>query len=78
MQYYGIDKHLIPFAAERSPSKWNKYTVGTGIKIISEKKLEKMNPDYFFVTPWGLLMNLRKENISGEKKVENLLSRFLK
>ena len=37
LQYYSINSKLVPFAAERSPEKWGKYTVGTGIKIISEK-----------------------------------------
>ena len=37
LQYYGLNSKLIPFAAERSPEKWGKYTIGTGIKIISEK-----------------------------------------
>ncbi len=68
LQYYGIDKHLIPFAAERSPSKWNKYTVGTGIKIISEKKARKMNPDYFFVTPWGFINEFKKREYQWRKK----------
>jgi NDP-4-keto-2,6-dideoxyhexose 3-C-methyltransferase len=55
LQYYNINNKLIPFAAERSPEKWGKYTIGTGIKIISEKKARELNPDYFFVTPWGFI-----------------------
>ena len=39
LQYYGITSKLIPFAAERSPDKWKKYTIGTGIEIISEKNI---------------------------------------
>ena len=35
LQYYGLNKdHFIRL---RSPFKWEKYTIGTGIKIISEK-----------------------------------------
>ena len=60
LQYYGIDRNLVPFAAERSPSKWSKYTVGTGIKIISENQARKMNPDYFLVTPWGFINEFKK------------------
>ena len=55
LQYYGITNEQIPFAAERSPEKWGKFTIGTGIKIISELKARKLNPDYFFVTPWGFI-----------------------
>ena len=64
LQYYGLNSKLIPFAAERSPEKWGKYTIGTGIKIISEKMARSLKPDYFFVTPWGFI----KEFIKREKK----------
>ena len=63
LQYYGLNNSKIQFAAEKSPSKWNKYTVGTGIKIISEKIARKLNPDFFFITPWGFV----KEFIKREK-----------
>ncbi len=64
LQYYGLDQNKIKFAAERSPEKWNKYTIGTGIKIISEKKARSLNPDFFFVTPWGFI----KEFVKREHK----------
>ena len=64
LQYYGLNNKKIPFGAERSPEKWGKFTIGTGINIISEKKARKLNPDYFFVTPWGFI----KEFIKREKK----------
>ena len=64
LQYYGLNSKKIPFAAERSPEKWGKFTIGTGIKIVSEEKARKLNPDYFFVTPWGFI----KEFIKREKK----------
>jgi hypothetical protein len=64
LQYYGLNEKNINFAAERSPEKWGKYTVGSGIKIITEKMARKLNPDYFFVTPWGFI----KEFVKREKK----------
>ena len=64
LQYYNLNKNKIPYAAERSNAKWGKYTVGTGIKIISENEARKKNPDYFFVTPWGFI----KEFLKREKK----------
>lgn len=60
LQYYNLDKKKIPFAAERSPFKWGKYTIGTGVKIISEVEAKKMKPDYFFVTPWGFINEFKK------------------
>ena len=42
---------MISFASERSPEKWDKYTIGSGLKIISEEEARKLNPKYFFVMP---------------------------
>ena len=64
LQYYGLNHKKIPYAAERSPEKWGKYTIGTGIKIITEKMARKLNPNFFFVTPWGFI----KEFIKRERK----------
>ena len=64
LQYYGLDYKKIPYGAEKSPEKFGKYTIGTGIKIITEKMARNLNPDYFFVTPWGFI----KEFIKREKK----------
>lgn len=64
LQYFNLDNKLIKYAADRSPEKWGKYTVGTGIKIISEKKARQLNPDYFLVMPWGFL----KEFVKREDK----------
>jgi len=53
LQYYGLDNSLISAAAERSPEKWGKYTIGTWIPIISEEQARIDNPDYFLVLPWS-------------------------
>ena len=73
LQYYKLDNKLIPFAAERSTDKWGKYTIGTGIKIISEKHARKLNPDYFFVTPWGFI----NEFIKREKMLLKKGGKFI-
>ncbi|MEC7640868.1 MAG: class I SAM-dependent methyltransferase [Nitrospinota bacterium] len=53
LQYYGLDHTWIKAAAERSPEKWGKFTVGTQIPIISEEQARKEQPDYFLVLPWA-------------------------
>lgn len=55
LQYFNLNSKQIPFAAERSPQKWGKYTVGSGIKIISENDAREKNPDYFLVLPWAFM-----------------------
>lgn len=53
LQYYDLGPDLITAAAERSPEKWGKYTIGSGIPIISEKEARAAQPDYFLVLPWA-------------------------
>jgi len=67
LQYYSINSKSVPFAAERSPEKWNKYTIGTGIKIISEKKARMYNPDFFLITPWAFVKEFKKREIKWRK-----------
>ena len=55
LQYYGLDHTIISAAAEKSPEKWGKYTVGTWIPIISEQEARSKQPDYFLVLPWAFL-----------------------
>ena len=60
LQYYKLNNNLIPFAAERSPEKWGKYTIGSGIKIVSEEQARKMKPDYYFVMPYAFIKEFKK------------------
>ena len=55
LQYYGLDSNLIEAAAERSPWKWGKYTVGSMIPCVSEEEARKANPDYFLVLPYAFI-----------------------
>jgi len=68
LQYYNLNNKIIRYAAERSPEKCGKYTIGTGIKIISEKHARKLNPDYFLVTPWGFINEFIKRESNWLKK----------
>lgn len=65
LQYYKINKSNLNFIADRNPYKFNKYTPGTMIKIISEERARKMKPDYFFVLPW----HFKREILNREKKM---------
>jgi NDP-4-keto-2,6-dideoxyhexose 3-C-methyltransferase len=53
LQYFGLDDKLITAAAERSPEKWGKYTIGSWIPIVSEEEARASQPDYFLVLPWA-------------------------
>jgi len=68
LQYYGLNSSKIKFASDRSPEKWGKYTIGTGIKIISESEARKRKPDYFLVFPYGFLDEFKKREKNWLKK----------
>jgi NDP-4-keto-2,6-dideoxyhexose 3-C-methyltransferase len=55
LQYYGLSYPIIQGAAERSPEKWGKCTVGTGIPIYSEEYARSQRPDFFLVLPYAFL-----------------------
>lgn len=53
LQYFGIDSEKIKFASERSPEKYGLYTIGTGIKILSEEDSRSLKPNYYLILPWA-------------------------
>lgn len=55
LQYYGLDNSIIEGAADRSPEKWGRVTIGTGIPIYSEEVARGADPDYFLVLPYAFL-----------------------
>jgi SAM-dependent methyltransferase len=55
LQYAGIDRTLIPYAADRNPDKHGSETIGTNIPIISEERSREMHPDYYLVLPWHFM-----------------------
>ena len=55
LQYFNLDNSRISYIAERNPFKYNKYTPGTKIKIISENYSRKISPDYYLWYYLGIL-----------------------
>ena len=52
----------MPFIAEVNEDKFNKFTPGSNIPIISEKAAHNLKPDYFLVFPWHFKkMIIKKE-----------------
>jgi hypothetical protein len=64
LQYCKLNHKQIPYIAEVNKFKFNKYTPGSKIKIISEKQAKKYKPDYFLVLPW----HFKDHIITKEKK----------
>jgi len=55
LQFYGLDNSLIEAGAERSPEKYGKVTIGTGIPICSEERFRSAQPDYALVLPYAFI-----------------------
>ena len=73
LQYFNITKSDIDFVSERNPLKYNLYTPGTKIKIISEKKSREMKPNFYLVLPW----HFKKEILIREKNIRNKGTKFI-
>ena len=73
LQYFGINKNQIQYIADRNPLKFNKFTPGTCIKIISENLSRKLKPDYYLVLPW----HFQKEILKREDKIRKKGTRFI-
>jgi len=73
LQYFGISKKYINFIADRNPKKYDHFTPGTKINIISEKKSRKLLPDYYFVLPW----HFKKEILLREKEIRKKGCKFI-
>ena len=52
LQFCNINENLLPYIGEVNKYKFNRFTPGSKIKIISENKLKSMKPDYLLVLPW--------------------------
>ncbi len=73
LQYYGIDNNLIDFVSERNKNKYNLYTPGTNIKIISEVLSRFYKPDYYLVLPW----HFKKEILLRESLIRKKGTKFI-
>ena len=73
LQYFKINNQIIDCVAERNPKKYNLFTPGTKIKIVSEKISRAMSPDFYLVLPW----HFKKEILKREKKAIKKGSKFI-
>ena len=65
LQYCKIDKSLLESIYEINTDKFGKFTPGSNIKILSDKKINKNNCDYLLVLPW----HFKDHIIKKEKKL---------
>ena len=52
LQHAKINENLLPLILDVNKFKFGRFTPGTQIKIVDEKYLKKIKPDYLLVLPW--------------------------
>ena len=68
-----IDKSLLPFICDANPYKFNRYTPGTNIKIVSKRKMHSLKPKYLLVLIWSFRTEVIKQEIKFIKKGGKLI-----
>ena len=66
LQFCKIDSKLLTSICDVNKFKYNRYTPGSRIKIISENDAKKIKPDYYVVLPWhfkNFILNKEKNYI---------------
>ena len=73
LNHCGINKDIIKYICDANPYKFNKYTPGTSLKIISKKKMRSMKPKYLLVLIWSFRSEVIKQEINYIKKGGKLI-----
>mgnify|MGYP001209592705 CR=1 FL=1 len=73
LQYFDIGNDLVKYIAERNKNKFNLYTPGSKIKIISEKYSRALKPDFYLVLPW----HFKREILMRERKIREKGTQFI-
>ena len=73
LQFYNINNKVVNYIADRNPLKWNSFTPGTKIKIISESQSRKIKPHFYLVLPW----HFKNEILIREKNIRKKGTKFI-
>ena len=73
LQFYNINNKVVNYIADRNPLKWNSFTPGTKIKIISESQSRKTKPHFYLVLPW----HFKNEILIREKNIRKKGTKFI-
>jgi 2-polyprenyl-3-methyl-5-hydroxy-6-metoxy-1,4-benzoquinol methylase len=58
LNYAGVRPDLLPYVVDKNPNKQGKYLPGSRIPIVPEDHLREQRPDYVFILPWNLKMEI--------------------
>ena len=73
LNYANLDSKKIEYICDANIKKYNHYTPGTNIKIISKEKMRTLNPKYLLVLIWSFRSEIIKQELNYLKKGGNLI-----
>ena len=68
LNHLKLTEKNLSFICDANPFKFNRYTPGSNIKIISKKEMRKSNPKYLLVLIWSFRSEVIKQEINYLKK----------
>ena len=73
LNHLNLTKKNLSFICDANSFKFNRYTPGSNIKIISKKQMRKRNPKYLLVLIWSFRSEVIKQEINYIKKGGKLI-----
>ena len=73
LNYAGVHQDLLPWVADRNPTKQGKYLPGSRISIVTEERIREERPDYVVILPW----NLRAEVVAQLRYIREWGGQFV-
>ncbi len=73
LNHLNLTKKNLSFICDANSFKFNRYTPGSNIKIISKKQMRKRNPKYLLVLIWSFRSEVIKQEINYLKKGGKLI-----
>ena len=73
LNHLNLNNKNLSYICDANPYKFNRYTPGTNIKIISKKDMRKRNPKYLLVLIWSFRSEVIKQEINYIKKGGKLI-----
>lgn len=73
LNHLNLNNKNISYICDANPFKYNKFTPGTNIKIISKKEMRKKNPKYLLVLIWSFRSEVIKQELDYIKKGGKLI-----
>ena len=73
LNHLKLTKKDISYVCDANPYKFNRYTPGSNIKIISKKQMRKINPKFLLVLIWSFRKEVIKQEINYIKRGGTLI-----